>query len=612
MSHLNFFFVLILLDVLQGGVCDPGTSFVVTFPEAFADKNHTSALYFTATGSDEVVVTLTTLPTAPSVINTQLVIPPGQEVIYDVVDQGLILPTGSLLSDMSMRIEATGEITVVLINRAKSNGDFFTPIPTGKLGTEYYTVGYQKSLSIAASFVTVTAPYGDTEVNVTLPRREITSETVVIDGVTYDQNDVISVRLQELQTLQIQMSLDLTGTHIVSSKPVAVLSGQNRSSIFDSGCASHLLDQVPPIENWGKTFVLIPSPGQAEGDLYRFVAKEPMTTVTLGTGNVIKVQDAGDFGEFFLDGGTYVYAESDKPVLVVHYSIEQPTLGTNDKGKTIKDPGDPAMEFLASLEDALSFYRFATEEGDGSMELFVTITVTYTDVTSLLINGQDLSNLNVSWAPVTGAEDHVVGHVALTSADLPCTLGVVGGPAFNAHVHYVGHCECFSMALTHGSAKVANPATPACPVTNHSPGDGVDTDCDGVIDEEPCCVNIPPADTDGDSYKNEDCAPSDGNICCGPNGQIYSCHATEKSSMFTKSPDMRRRATVTTPRATVDTKTWCAMACLQTEGCWGVNFDPSGREGFKCELLSGQGMGLVTSEGWGFQSLRSAVSYSDP
>ena len=84
-----------------------------------------------------------------------------------------------------------------------------------------------------------------------------------------------------------------------------------------------------------------------------------------------------------------------------------------------------------------------------------------------------------------------------------------------------------------------------------------------------------------------------------------------KSSLVTEEPHSRRRAETVTPVGAA-TKIACGVACLSSPTCWGANFDPQGREGHKCELLSGIGMGLVASQGWGFQPIASVSGYSAP
>lgn len=249
--------------------------------------------------------------------------------------------------------------------------------------------------------------------------------------------------------------MDLTGAKVVSSKPVSVLSGQNRTNLSGFGCSSHILEQMPPVENWGKNFILVHLPNQTAGDYYRFIAKEPMTVVTLGGGGggnsaptVIKIQYAGDFGEYDLPNGQFAYVTSDKPVLVAQYTREQ-----RWNGDGTDDNGDPSLVVLSAVEHARDTYHFSLDKKD--KDVFVVFVVRQLDHPALKINGQDLSSRNVTWNPVDGTSDYVVGHVSLEDADLPCTLGEAGGPTFNAYVYYSTHCECWSMSLTHGQPQVS-------------------------------------------------------------------------------------------------------------------------------------------------------------
>ena len=116
-----------------------------------------------------------------------------------------VLPTGSLVSDMTLWVTASAEIVLVVANAAGSNGDIFTPIPVDRLGTEYYAAAGNKMEDVTASFITVSAPYDDTVVNITLPARASASESVTLQGVKYYPNDVITVTLNRLQTLQLQV-----------------------------------------------------------------------------------------------------------------------------------------------------------------------------------------------------------------------------------------------------------------------------------------------------------------------------------------------------------------------------------------------------------------------
>ena len=114
---------------------------------------------------------------------------------------------GNLVSNMTLLVSASSEVMVVVANTAGSNGDLFSPIPVEKLGTEHFIVAGNKQNSITASFIAVSAAYDDTIVTITLPARASapSEEFIVLLGVTYYSNDIITVTLNRLQTLQLQV-----------------------------------------------------------------------------------------------------------------------------------------------------------------------------------------------------------------------------------------------------------------------------------------------------------------------------------------------------------------------------------------------------------------------
>ncbi|XP_076445547.1 IgGFc-binding protein-like [Babylonia areolata] len=601
---------------------DPGKWYLVTFPQALFSQNPKGYVRMTAVGAGTgvggaVSVSLTTLPSAPAPLTLSLSLQPGQVETFEVDQPAQVLPAGTLISNMTVEIVASDLITVEVVNSISSNGDIFSPIPVDKLGTEYFAAAWARQHVITASFVTVSAAYHGTVISLTFPpgQREQSASSssedrFVLQGVTYFPNDVMTFTLDRLQTMQLQSSRDLTGSRITSSHPVAVLSGLNRTSLSGAGCLSHLLEQMPPTTNWATTFVLIHLPEQTAGDTYRFVAKDPMTTLTLAGGaQTLRIQEAGGFVEYDLPHEELVLAVADKPVLAVQYTRDQPAVVSG-----AKDHGDPAMLVLTPWEQAGDVYHILTPSGGVAM--YVVITVRAQETGSVKLNGEALQSpaRNVTWSPVIGSADLVVGHVRLAPEDVPCTLGESGGPRMNAHVYYAQICECWAMSLTHGEPLSQNLGQQtSCPLTPHTPGDGVDNDCDQATDEEPCYVNTQPQDTDGDQYKNEDCARQDTPKCLGPSGVAYPCEELWRSSEFTVEPEARRHADTMTLAARARSKTTCAMTCASTAGCWGTNFDPQGREGHLCELLFGWGRGLVAAPGWGFQSLKSSHSvFSNP
>ena len=191
--------------------------------------------------------------------------------------------------------------------------------------------------------------------------------------------DNVSVRVQSLSTSSSPLDVQVTvspgqavpfyisslfeqplgnvvtndGVRITASSPIfASYSGQNRTRVVNShNCLSHLSDQLPPVVNLGRKFVLLSTPEQDAGDLYRFIAAHPFTTVVVESvpKTTIHLLSPGDFYEYDLASQSYLYAESDRPVMVVQLTKTP---------RSIDFPGDPSMGVLAPLEQAESFYVF--------------------------------------------------------------------------------------------------------------------------------------------------------------------------------------------------------------------------------------------------------------
>lgn len=62
---------------------------------------------------------------------------------------------------------------------------------------------------------------------------------------------------------------DLTGTHIISSAPVAVFAGTTWTSVGHVIMGDHMIEQVPPTSTWGGEFVVIPVANRTSGDVVR-------------------------------------------------------------------------------------------------------------------------------------------------------------------------------------------------------------------------------------------------------------------------------------------------------------------------------------------------------
>lgn len=70
-------------------------------------------------------------------------------------------------------------------------------------------------------------------------------ERLQIDGKVYQSGDIFSLILNRFETYQIEHTVDMTGTVVESSSPIAVFSGNDCNILNGQGFCDHLIEQLP-------------------------------------------------------------------------------------------------------------------------------------------------------------------------------------------------------------------------------------------------------------------------------------------------------------------------------------------------------------------------------
>ena len=92
-----------------------------------------------------------------------------------------------------------------------------------------------------------------------------------------------TITLHSLQTLLIAATLvDLSGTRIVSNRPLTVVGGHDCSQVpkSASGC-DPIAAQMSPTINWGRHFLLTPLQGRTNGQKYKILCSESNTIISV-------------------------------------------------------------------------------------------------------------------------------------------------------------------------------------------------------------------------------------------------------------------------------------------------------------------------------------------
>ena len=139
---------------------------------------------------------------------------PAGSYKYITIENSFLLK-GDELSQKGIFIESDNDVIVYTQNSQPDSNDGFLALPVDVIGSEYFAVTYfPQTLRCQISVVGV---YNNTEVNITLSNNDDATD-VTFDGVTYTKGEVINVKLNKFDALQIQSTGDLTGTYISSNK----------------------------------------------------------------------------------------------------------------------------------------------------------------------------------------------------------------------------------------------------------------------------------------------------------------------------------------------------------------------------------------------------------
>ena len=317
-------------------------------------------------------------------------------------------------------IDPSKSIIVSGLNYEDYTTDAFLALPTGPV-TEQYTYITNSMLwtnrtgSIFPSLVLIVGTKDNTMVTITpteyviIPydlRDPYNPQSFVHPGQSY------TVTLNRLQTYQIESSLDLTGSRVVSDKPLSVFASHECTDVPGGVTAcDHLFEQVPPTSTWGRFFFLVPSDSayRTSPEWYRIVSSKQSTTVSI---TCFSLEDSlhsfsyhayiaavGGFEQFQMERDNYCHVVSDKPVLVMQYAYG---------GSVNNGHGDPFMMMILPNEQfvtnaTIQFYAYYSFTSD------ITIVVMQQEnpSNSVLLDSIPLTSL---WTALYCSEEELCGY----------------------------------------------------------------------------------------------------------------------------------------------------------------------------------------------------------
>lgn len=425
MKRIGTFLILLMVflcKVNAQSISNEGTEFWLCFPSHvpangaggglaslsvfITSKNATSGVVSCGTFSQSFTVTANTV--------TEVIVPRTDSYILD--GTGISTNKG-----IKVKIDDGKPKAVVYAHvfaGARSAATLVLPVLA--LGQKYYGISYEES-GLGKSQIDIVCVEANTVLNIT-PR---------VNGSPLPTFKVTLTNIGDVY--QYQNDNDISGTYVEvdantsSCKRFAAFSGSSALAILSPGCNppggstnsnpsyDPLFQQLYPLESWGTSFPLIPFFDRNTGAIFRVLASEDNTKVTIGANTVIINR-----GNFYttVPLTTVSVITSDKPVTVAQYAITQYCADSRNYGNSTR-PSDPDMVIINPLEYSIKNVTMYSSNKLAITDQYLNVMIPNAGVASFKLNGTNYSN---RFSPVPGNSNYSYAQI---------NLGLIGGANFN-------------------------------------------------------------------------------------------------------------------------------------------------------------------------------------
>ena len=230
----------------------------------------------------------------------------------------------------------------------------------------------------------------------------------------------------------------MTGIRVLSNRPLVLYAGHRCTNVPSSSSAcDHLTEQVPPTAIWGTTFISASLAGRASGDIYRILASQNSTSVSVNCSTfneelIYSLATSGSWQEILTPANSFCSISSNNPLLVMQFGL----------GNSYDNVGDPFMMMITPIEQYSNNYVFNVLPEFATNYITIYITPENFQPQMLFVDGNNLDNS--TWTAVYCSVDicGYITHVPLTPgehqlyhADVASTVGV-SAYGFNSYNSY--------------------------------------------------------------------------------------------------------------------------------------------------------------------------------
>ncbi len=329
---------------------------------------------------DTNITILSKKPSAP--LNYTTHIKAGDVFEYELPKSLRMEGTGKQMN--GIEILSTENISVVCLNHYSSSADGYLALPTNALGLTYVAASYKPYNSDSRANLAIISPHDNNTITF-VPGKNAAFE---YRGLLYDKGRPLlyaTLVLEKLEALHISGTSDLSGTIVIASKPVVVISGVDRARPSGSTGSYDMLESfLLPTSLWGEKYILttVRTSDKNKGDIFRVFAYENNTVVTIASRT--EVVSPGTYTELILEEKLASFVTCSKPCQVVQY-----VRGESVDGKY----AESSMIVLPSVDQFLSYYRVVLPYGSQ-----------YYDSVTIVIQNEYNEGLYINEAKISGGQ----------------------------------------------------------------------------------------------------------------------------------------------------------------------------------------------------------------
>lgn len=447
--------LLMVGEATMKGQSTVGTDFWVTFmPNGFEDFfNPGKSLDLTMTALRPCTGVVSNPQTGWSI---DFEVAAGEETMVNIPwELGHFEEASDTILQNGFHVVSSDEISLFVSNYREYSVDVALVLPTPSLGSEYVLAMYPHPSDGPG------IPHVRTEFSVVA----VEDKTWVELLLTCDSqnghvaNEPFTVLLNAGECYQVQSDIwgDLSGSRVTAlgGKKVSVFAANRMAVIpFNYNTADMVFEQMPPVESWGRRFVVTGSLGR-DADIVRVTALNDDCEIYID-GELSETLGATETYEFEIrDTNPVVYIETSQPAMTMLYQV----------GYEYDHPnsliGDPSMVVITPLDGVIqnaTFPVFTEWHCDFFCLNIVTETAFITDIT---LNG-DVFAFQFHEVPSNPVYSYARLEVSpsLTMQTLYSKFG-----HFTAHSYGMGMCESYAFSVG------ANFADPLFVVDYPSPKD---------------------------------------------------------------------------------------------------------------------------------------------